>query len=282
MRLSSRSNYGERPPAGAAPEPVVVFLHIPKTGGSSLANMLAARFAPDQIYRRPNPGHLPRLTGVDPRCRFIHGHLDWSDLEVVGRAPIVVTMLRRPAARVLSLYWFWRSFTWAYAERTKDFGVWYAKSVGPEEFFTNAPPEIRANYENAMVRQLVGADFCAPGVGFTIPDDEAVGLAKRRTAQIDVCGLTERFAFSAALIAPTLGMARLPARRDNSLAGRKGGADYDPVRPTRPSAYLMERLREVTALDEAVYRHVWDRYQSVWERYSARSQANAEQPQWRH
>jgi hypothetical protein len=234
-----------------------VFLHIPKTAGSSLANMLQPHFSEAETLKCATPGVL-RETPVEEawRYRFIHGHVDWPELGVLPPDRQVVSLFREPVARALSLYWYWRSFSWAHAERTEDFGIQFAKSAGLEEFFFDAPPGIRANYENAVVRQLVGAPLRKPYSGFVVSDETALEIARRRVDQMAACGVVEDFEAASGEISRALGLPRLLSRRDNSLEGRRGSADYDPVTPEAPSPEVVRRLRELTRLDASIYRHV--------------------------
>lgn len=234
----------------------VVFLHIPKTAGSSLANMLQPHFAEAVTLKCGTPGELRALPIEQAwTYSFVHGHMDWSELSALPASRQVVSLFREPVARALSLYWYWRSFSWSHAERTGDFGIQFAKRSSLEEFFFDAPPGIRANYENAVARQLVGATLCKPFTGFVVSDEVALEIALRRVDQMAAFGAVEDFDGAAVRIARALGLPPLAVRRDNSLTGRRGGEDYDPVTPTPPSPEVLRQVKALTRLDARIYQH---------------------------
>jgi hypothetical protein len=87
-----------------------VFLHIPKTGGSTLHALLSDAVGADLVSTERHNG-LWRCSGAElAGMRLFSGHYDRRCLSFVpGRNVRVVTMLREPAARLLSLYKFLRA-----------------------------------------------------------------------------------------------------------------------------------------------------------------------------
>ncbi len=90
----------------------VAFLHLEKTAGMSLVAALAEQFHPLQIdddLRRAFPPHV--LTPLPPfllprvrRCALVWGHYDLPSLRRLGPDRFIFTVLREPAARIVSLY----------------------------------------------------------------------------------------------------------------------------------------------------------------------------------
>lgn len=84
---------------------VYQFLHIPKTAGTSLNHMLAARFRPEQVC----PVHLWSQLLELPRekveeYRLFHGHFYYYLRDYLRRPLITFTFLRDPFERSLSHY----------------------------------------------------------------------------------------------------------------------------------------------------------------------------------
>lgn len=80
--------------------PQYTYLHIPKTAGTSLVNLMAAKFG--QRFRQTDPGGMfwyrPYLGEFD--C--ISGHIPFFMLAMEDRPREVLCLLRRPIDRVLS------------------------------------------------------------------------------------------------------------------------------------------------------------------------------------
>src|SRR5262249_40549181 len=88
----------------------VFFLHLPKTGGSSLSSALAKKFASWEIFPwRHGRFDLFNQANLMP-FRFFHGHFTISDLDYIPRPVRSVTLIREPRKRIVSLYNYWRSF----------------------------------------------------------------------------------------------------------------------------------------------------------------------------
>ena len=97
--------------------PPIAFLHLEKTGGVSFAQSLTSHFHPQQIDPDPQRTAAPHI--VTPfadrdldairRRTLVFGHYDLPSLRRLDPNRPVITMLRDPAKRILSLYYYWRS-----------------------------------------------------------------------------------------------------------------------------------------------------------------------------
>ena len=96
--------------------PPVTFLHLEKTAGMSVVAAFTAQFHPLQIdadLRRAFPPHVlsplpPFLLPRVRRCAFVWGHYDVPSIRRLGPGRFTFTLLRDPAARIVSLYRYWR------------------------------------------------------------------------------------------------------------------------------------------------------------------------------
>ena len=243
----------------------VIFLHIPKTGGASLANMLAGHFAPGGVYNPQVREIGDRPPGDVNGYDFIFGHLDWSELAAIASPVQIISMLREPVSRALSVYWYWRAHSWAYGvEQLGSRGVECAKTLSPEDFFHIAPPDVLGNIENTAARQLVGAEYWTLNTGFTIPDAEVIRICRRHIDEMAFCGVTEHFEATAAAVMRTLGLPPTPSRRDNVFANLTKDPNFEAVVPTPPSPALMARIRAMTAIDAALHRYAARRWPTRW------------------
>jgi hypothetical protein len=82
------------------------FLHIPKTGGTSLTAAIDAHYSPDEIWPHRTWPEWPRGEELDPsRVRLVRGHLGYGLHSQVTPARLrYFTVLRDPIDRVISLF----------------------------------------------------------------------------------------------------------------------------------------------------------------------------------
>ncbi len=94
--------------------PLYVFLHIPKTAGTSLVQMMKAALGPGEyldLYgvNRTTDVLVRDLAALSPerkaQIKFAAGHQVWCGIhEALGRPARYITFLRSPVSRVLSCY----------------------------------------------------------------------------------------------------------------------------------------------------------------------------------
>lgn len=95
-----------------------VFIHIPKTGGTMLHVLLEEAIGIENVSRERH-NTLWRSTGAElSKARLFSGHYDRRCLSVVpGPSPRVVTILREPRQRLLSVYKYLRAHTEAVVQK---------------------------------------------------------------------------------------------------------------------------------------------------------------------
>lgn len=145
-----------------------IFVHIPKTGGSALAQALAAVAGPEDLLiddgpaaRARKPALRRRLRQVSPRGR-VWKHSRLADIEgLVPRADFarfcVVTILRNPWERLAS-YYHWL--------RVQDFAhphVVLSRRVGFAGFLADpgVAASFRASPAASYIRDGAGIEHCA-------------------------------------------------------------------------------------------------------------------------
>jgi len=87
----------------------VIFLHIPKTGGRSLQNILLRRYSSDQVVINAH-GHLDEMSEWPEErkraIKYLQGHFIYGAHEYLPQECSYITMLREPVDRVISHYYF--------------------------------------------------------------------------------------------------------------------------------------------------------------------------------
>ncbi len=229
---------GENGPA--APGRRLVFLHIPKTAGSTLRRIIERQYDPDLIFtlegwrvREKDFRDLP----ADDRARIqvLAGHQFFGLHELLPEPSSYVTMLRDPVERLISQYYHILRSPEHYLHRqvTED-------RLSLAEF---AAADLAPELDNGQVRYLAGLKD--QGRRCTA---EHLEIAKRHLAErFLVAGLAERFDESVLLMKHLLGW-RLPVYTRTNVARNR------PPRSTIP-APTIEALRRACSLDRELYSH---------------------------
>ncbi len=95
-------------------EPLVIFVHIPKTAGRTLRAIIRRQYRPEEVCTTsreagdPYQDFLTLTEAEKARLRIVQGHFAYGLHEHVSRPAVYVTMLREPIARVISYYRFIR------------------------------------------------------------------------------------------------------------------------------------------------------------------------------
>ena len=111
------SKAGKRP---TAPD-VLIHMHIPKTGGTSLSSMVKHGFKSDEIFEWTKDGvNIYSALSIAPqercqeyltafgldRIRYLSGHVPFGVHRVFDRPARYITVLRNPVERVVSTFYF--------------------------------------------------------------------------------------------------------------------------------------------------------------------------------
>ncbi len=132
----------------------LVFVHLPKCGGTTLHAMLCSQFASDRICpeRHDTLGDwtINELATYD----LFSGHFDVSCCRSIPGRLSMVTMLRAPKSRLLSLYHFWRAHR-PHPDRDGYDLLRLARSCSIEAFFGHPTVIAHTTIRNAMTGQLI-------------------------------------------------------------------------------------------------------------------------------
>jgi len=180
----------------AAAEEAVIFLHVPKTAGTTLNRLieweypLFQMYSVDPVFFTWSASHLRRLP---PRrlkkTRMFKGHMLFGLHEILPQPATYITVLRDPIDRVMSAFYYMRSYIlhpkyWKF--RREQWTV--------EDFVRRLPRD------NVQCKILAGAEYNSPCT------EEIFEQAKENLFRhFSVVGLSERFEESLALMKLRLG-----------------------------------------------------------------------------
>jgi len=149
----------------------LIFIHIPKTAGTSLTEAIGSQIPKERIC----PERLDHLNnwpvGELDRFTFFSGHFSRSAVERIPGEKRIATILREPASRLLSWYYFARSHTWFHIEQYAP-ELRPAKQLGLFDFLKREGAKIPS-----MV-SMIGAGHLDSATQ-ALHDMAAIGIAER-------------------------------------------------------------------------------------------------------
>jgi hypothetical protein len=238
--------------------PTLFYIHLPKTGGTSLRHALAQHFQPDRICPvQWNKLHLLPVAELG-HYDFYQGHFDHSSLRLVPRDDIrVISMFREPRERLISAWRSLRAAPWPVEPGVEPN---LAQRLDIEEFYEFSGVRLISDFHNYY---LMVFGFAPSWIGSTFPpglshSDRAARMdtARRNIRGLTAFGLTERFDQSVKLIYKVLG-AR-PPESVTALNVTDAKPSYDPrfrkVEPVTVTPRLQAALDELVEFDEELYR----------------------------
>ncbi|WP_404604982.1 sulfotransferase family 2 domain-containing protein [Caballeronia udeis] len=232
----------------------VYYLHIPKTGGSSLISYLDSQFDPDEVCPSqllPDLFQLP--ANVLRQYRFFRGHLWYGLSSYLKRDLTYLTMLRDPVQRTISWYSHVKRDVNAYRHQRVIDENWTL-----QDFVLDR--ETNWDMVNAQTLFLaVDLDYSKlahdpVGYGRTVVkqyaqrsnDRSLLEIAKRRIEEFAFFGITERMQDSMCLLSYVMDFCPDPSTpRLNISSDRPSDQDVSPE--------TIDAIREITRLDQELY-----------------------------
>ncbi len=212
----------------------LIFLHIPKTAGTTLNRIIEWQYSPLSIYTiepyrfRATVERFKRLSEQRRRrLQVVRGHLFYGIHEFLPQGATYITMLRDPVTRCLSSYYFiLRRPLHPMHRKLKD------ERLGVEEFIRLTPH--RQNLQCRFIAGFENGEIC---------DEQVLNVAKENlTRSFSVIGLCERFEESLMLMAITFGW-EVPFYENRKVSKTR------PVVETR----LIDLIKEHNRLDVELY-----------------------------
>jgi hypothetical protein len=232
---------------------VLIFLHLPKCGGTTLNRIIEWEYNPLRIfsvdpsffkwsYRKLGKWSTDRLAKMD----VFKGHMPFGLHERLPRPSTYITFLREPIERSISAYYFAKTYVLHPLH-------WKVKRMTLDEYVQWTPNH------NVQTKLLAGQDFAADCT------EDTLALAKANLANhFTLAGLTERFDECLALLKIMFGwnIAQYANFNETGNRPKKGRV------PQSSQDLIAERNR----FDVALYAHVVPLFDEVVKRYGEEAQ----------
>lgn len=227
------------PRPGARP----LFLHLPKTAGTTLVGILEREYAGRLHFRAYGPAGdwLRRLDGLTPAQRrelaFVAGHMAFGLHRELPGANVYLTLVRDPVERIVSHYHYIRS---------RPDGLGHAQALeGVSSLEDYVRDSVFARIVNNGQTRLLGSDLrCAGGSADATTLERACAVLERDDV---IVGLQDRFDESLLLMVRALGWGYPAYRPENVGRNRPHVGDLP--------AETVALIRERNALDLELYEH---------------------------
>jgi hypothetical protein len=232
----------------------ISFLHFERTGGTSLAAALTDKFHPLQIAGATGPDGGPVAPSADHK--LVWGHFDLAALRRLGPDNRIITILRDPTARILSLYYFWRSIHPSKHDEVSDSRVMLAQELDLLSFLRNTHQPLRDSIDNVYVRRLAGV---YAGAGADDPlvqrPETVVSQAMEALERIGFIGISEHMPETFRGIETLLGVPLGRPQRLNDTAANPTNQPtlFLPVEREKITPEIQAELAHLTRLDYIIY-----------------------------
>ncbi|WP_422409243.1 MULTISPECIES: sulfotransferase family 2 domain-containing protein [unclassified Endozoicomonas] len=171
----------------------VHFLHIPKTAGQSVHQLLVDGF--DSVSPLRVNSQYPKL-GKSSVSEYdvISGHIDWATMNLGGNAEFTFTVLRKPLDRILSFYHYLRSearkLNNEELNNPENLGMKNALHLSPDEYFLNNSIDfsrfIDDHYDNFYTYFFASMKYSGNrNLREKHSDEELLGMALKNISKID-------------------------------------------------------------------------------------------------
>lgn len=226
LSISKRGGTGSAVPVPERPMPrhVDVFLHIPKTGGTTLSAIFRRNYKPGELLDHESLAYVPvNWEGLSEEqkknIKGISGHYYYGIHESFADSATYFTILRDPVERLISMYFYLR--TYPGYERLRDMSI---------EDFVRTEDEAQNQQTLMICGRRLGRDLSA---------------AKAHLAAFAVVGVTEMFDDTLSVLRHRFGWADISYTRQNVSTDRPRAGEIDPS--------ALDVVRRYSELDLELY-----------------------------
>lgn len=194
------------------------FLHLPRTAGTTLNAIIRDTFAPQEtlsVYTEQEYAAFREIEAAQlDAVRLIQGHLfldSYDPPQIYGRDVAVFTFVREPVARLISEYYFLKSWP-----ENHMYAYLNENDISFREYLLGTERRLRYRGKNFMTRFFSGMDFALDAF-----PHKALAAAQHNLEHVFGCvGVQERFDESLLLLGQFLGLKSLCYEKRNVLQAK--------------------------------------------------------------
>jgi hypothetical protein len=261
LRIHSGTTGGLRPIATER----IVYLHIPKCGGTTLHHMLAGWYGADAVHRERLNGLYYHSAASLAAKQVFSGHYDFYSTGLVPGRPRLISFLRDPRERLISLYNFHR----AHRPLPNDprILVRWANQHDIDAYFADPAVRAHAAVDNTLARYFsdvpqVAHRWQRRGGPLTVPLEAMAEQALANLARFEFIGFMDRYQASVRQLAAQLGKpAPAVLGRHQALDEMmESNAGMRRIDKQRPSAATLAQMQDLIRFDGPIHAAAWRRF----------------------
>ena len=231
-------------------------MHLPKTAGVTVNNLLSRNYPEDEQFWFAHSGW--EGFSDSEKIKYIHGHFDAVTASNLAQSRKLISFVRDPIARTLSEFYYWKAHTTWFIESENLVLTRLVKDMKLKEFLLSDVPRLRRKNTNFMTKAFAGFENLH---GRENVDDEIFQLAVDNIAKFDYIGLVETMPDSIARILALLGIDDVyTGQIDNSLKSLPDNKYYEPVERELVTTELCALLLEKHAYDIRLYKVIQEKF----------------------
>lgn len=243
----------------------IIFLHAEKTGGTSVQAMLAQSLNIKDIFCEHDDTLYWRTPSEIDQYKVLCGHFNYDTTKLLSTGNNhLVTMVRNPERRILSLYNFWRSHHESHPNHT----IYHSKAwqMGFEEFLKDERIVSSRHVWNNMAWYIAGDEkwnewremnTLPESQQITYLDEIVTPFLRKRMAMFSVIGIQEKFSESVEKIYQLLDMKSPPHMlKENTFEGNISRYPHfrkDITPKNNISKNERVEIEKITKIDKIIY-----------------------------
>ncbi|MEJ9314094.1 sulfotransferase family 2 domain-containing protein [Priestia megaterium] len=208
---------------------LIIFMHIPKTGGTTLNDIFKKSYAENEIYDHvpleAMRNHFSQLKEEDKKViKAISGHHFYGIHDLFSKPYTYFTMMRNPIERVISLYYFLKTYPGYYEENMRNMSF---------EEYIDWDPQAR----NGQIHQICGQN-----------SHLSLEKAKENLKVFEVVGITEMFNESLLLLKNKFNWNNIEYVKENVTKSRP--------RISEVSTEIIKKIEKNNELDIELFEYI--------------------------